>query len=382
YAYQYRDHLGNIRLSYMDINGDNLVDGTGSTSYNDEILEENNYYPFGLKHQGYNDIPTSFANTALKWKYNNTEYEKALGLNLYEMPLRSYDPAIARWTTIDPVTHHSQSTYNGYDNNPVYWADPSGADVVDGAFSTTYTGIDAQNLFRQLQSQNGASNSNSGGNSDSSETGNGSNSNNTNGSTNDCDDCKKCPETCDNNKLSLNLGDISAGIAYGGYISGITLDEVPKLTKYDFWLRSYNPSTGISTFNSIPGEIFETGTKEALNALKVLRLTSKGLSYLGNAAGYYTAYTELVNRNYTSAAIETWGATAGVLTGIEYGGWAGAAWAVGWESGRVFTNYSEAYNRKAFGIYSDIYIKRALSYKWNIELNTTQMNLAISRKLY
>jgi len=34
-----------------------------------------------------------------------------VGLNLYDMELRDYDPAIGRWTGIDPVTHHSQSTY-------------------------------------------------------------------------------------------------------------------------------------------------------------------------------------------------------------------------------------------------------------------------------
>jgi hypothetical protein len=45
------------------------------------------------------------------------------------MDVRSYDPAIARWTSIDPVTHYSMSTYNAFDNNPVFWADPSGADA-------------------------------------------------------------------------------------------------------------------------------------------------------------------------------------------------------------------------------------------------------------
>ena len=44
-----------------------------------------------------------------------------------EMDLRQYDPAIGRWTGIDPVTHHSMSTYTAFDNNPVFWADPSGA---------------------------------------------------------------------------------------------------------------------------------------------------------------------------------------------------------------------------------------------------------------
>lgn len=43
------------------------------------------------------------------------------------MDMRQYDPAIGRWTSIDPVIHHSMSTYTAFDNNPIFWADPSGA---------------------------------------------------------------------------------------------------------------------------------------------------------------------------------------------------------------------------------------------------------------
>ncbi|WP_415033959.1 RHS repeat-associated core domain-containing protein [Flavobacterium sp.] len=46
------------------------------------------------------------------------------------MDMRDYDPAIGRWLGIDPVTHHSMSPYVGMDNNPVFWADPSGADGI------------------------------------------------------------------------------------------------------------------------------------------------------------------------------------------------------------------------------------------------------------
>ncbi len=42
YVYNYTDHLGNIRLSYSAADGGGIA-----------VLEENNYYPFGLKHQGY-----------------------------------------------------------------------------------------------------------------------------------------------------------------------------------------------------------------------------------------------------------------------------------------------------------------------------------------
>ncbi|MFL0079028.1 hypothetical protein [Tenacibaculum maritimum] len=49
YVYQYKDHLGNVRLSYADQDKDGVI--TPST----EIIEESNYYPFGLEHKGYNN---------------------------------------------------------------------------------------------------------------------------------------------------------------------------------------------------------------------------------------------------------------------------------------------------------------------------------------
>ena len=82
-----------------------------------------------MQQRGYNDAVTSNKNdVAERFAYNGVEQEQVLGINLYEMVLRQYDPSIARWTGIDPVVHHSYSTYNAFDNNPVFWADPSGAD--------------------------------------------------------------------------------------------------------------------------------------------------------------------------------------------------------------------------------------------------------------
>ncbi len=82
-----------------------------------------------MKHKGYNNVTNGGNSTAQKFKYNGIELEEITGL--YEMDLRAYDPAIARWTGIDPVTHHSMSTYTAFDNNPVIFADPSGADSVN-----------------------------------------------------------------------------------------------------------------------------------------------------------------------------------------------------------------------------------------------------------
>ncbi len=69
----------------------------------------------------------SFA-MAYKYKYNGKELQDELGLNLYDMDMRQYDPAIARWVVQDPIVHHNTSPYSAYDNNPIYWADPSGMD--------------------------------------------------------------------------------------------------------------------------------------------------------------------------------------------------------------------------------------------------------------
>ncbi|WP_111684210.1 DUF6443 domain-containing protein [Winogradskyella tangerina] len=132
YAYQYVDHLGNIRLTYMDINQNN------ASNVSLDIIEENNYYPFGLKHKGYNGNVSSNSNAmASKFKYNGMELEESLGIDWYEMDVRQYDPALARWTALDPVLHYEYSPYHAFDNNPVFWADPSGADSgshLDGGY--------------------------------------------------------------------------------------------------------------------------------------------------------------------------------------------------------------------------------------------------------
>ncbi len=126
YVFQYKDHLGNVRLSYSDSNLDGSINPTS------EIIEESNYYPFGLKQKGYNTTISPSGNTlAQQWKYNGVELNESLGTNLYEMDFRQYDPTIGRFNSIDPLNHFSMSTYTAFDNNPVFWADPSGADSQD-----------------------------------------------------------------------------------------------------------------------------------------------------------------------------------------------------------------------------------------------------------
>ncbi|MCF2875877.1 MULTISPECIES: DUF6443 domain-containing protein [unclassified Tenacibaculum] len=123
YVYQYKDHLGNVRLSYTDSNNDGVI--TPST----EIIEESNYYPFGLKHKGYNGNVSSLGNSvAQKWGYNGKELNEELGIQWHDFGARNYDAALGRWMNLDPLAEKMRrhSPYNYAFDNPVYFIDPDG----------------------------------------------------------------------------------------------------------------------------------------------------------------------------------------------------------------------------------------------------------------
>jgi RHS repeat-associated protein len=131
YVFNYTDHLGNIRLSY-GLDENNVL----------KILEENNYYPFGLKHNNYNVDRRRYEETILgveirqcdvcprgyQYKYNGKELQDELGLNMYDYGARNYDPALGRWMNIDPLAEEGRrwSPYNYGLNNPIFFIDPDG----------------------------------------------------------------------------------------------------------------------------------------------------------------------------------------------------------------------------------------------------------------
>ncbi|MDM1073765.1 hypothetical protein HX001_14850 [Empedobacter brevis] len=84
------------------------------------MLEENNYYPFGLKHKGYNN--TNVANPNYKYKYQGQERQDELGLNWDSFKWRNYDPAIGRFFNVDPLAekYAYQSVYSFSSNQPIH----------------------------------------------------------------------------------------------------------------------------------------------------------------------------------------------------------------------------------------------------------------------
>lgn len=138
YVYQYKDHLGNVRLSYTDSDEDGKIDieTNGQDLDNNgiadefEIVEESNYYPFGLKHKGYNSVVNNAIgnSVAQKYKYNGKELNEELGLNWYDYGARNYDPTIGRWMNIDALAEKAPgiTPFRYGFNNPINFIDPDG----------------------------------------------------------------------------------------------------------------------------------------------------------------------------------------------------------------------------------------------------------------
>ncbi len=115
YIYYYVDHLGNVRLSYMD-------NGAGV-----QVIEENNYYPFGLKHERYNGLT---GNPSYQYKYNGKELQTETGM--YDYGARFYMPDIGRWGVVDPLAEKYRrfSPYAYAVDNPILFTDPDGRDII------------------------------------------------------------------------------------------------------------------------------------------------------------------------------------------------------------------------------------------------------------
>ena len=113
YIYQYKDHLGNVRVSY----GRNSAGAL-------EITDANDYYPFGMNHLKTGNA--FFGRGSYKDnKYNGKELQET---GMYSYGWRDYMPDIARWNGIDQLAESYLSTnpYAYVANNPVLRVDVDG----------------------------------------------------------------------------------------------------------------------------------------------------------------------------------------------------------------------------------------------------------------
>lgn len=107
YDYYLKDHLGNTRAAIKQ-------DGS--------IVQVQDYYAFGLAMNPGN-IYTS--GTENRYKYNGKELQET---GQYDYGARFYDPVIARWGIVDPLSEKMRrhSPYDYGFNNPIRFIDPDG----------------------------------------------------------------------------------------------------------------------------------------------------------------------------------------------------------------------------------------------------------------
>jgi RHS repeat-associated protein len=134
--YFLQDHLGNTRVTFADVDNNGVING------NNEIVQENHYYAFGMNMQGaWNNMSVS-GSPKNNYQYNGKEWNQELGLNDYGA--RWYDPAVGRWSNIDPISdkYSNLSNYTYVANNPIKAIDPDGKRIlfINGHYQDNFIG--------------------------------------------------------------------------------------------------------------------------------------------------------------------------------------------------------------------------------------------------
>ncbi len=107
--YHIVDHLGSVRA---------VVDGSDGS-----VVERDDYYPFGQRWSS--SWPAVSEN---RFHFNSKEDQSLFGTPYIDYGARQYDPAIARWNAVDPLSekYYPVTPYAFCTDNPVNFVDPDG----------------------------------------------------------------------------------------------------------------------------------------------------------------------------------------------------------------------------------------------------------------
>jgi len=256
------------------------------------LLEETHYYPFGLTQAGISSKAAALGNPENKKKFNGVEQNTDFDLNIYETFFRGLDPQIGRWWQLDPMmeSHFDISPYAYVNNNPLLFADPLGLDTIRTNTPNLTPGfnLDPNIPVDQLP--------------------------------------EAAPEVVVTSSkktgspalLPLEL----AGLSFGSSYLEKKLFNNKTWYSLDQW-RTYK-------------QRFHSNQYTAKNAKQTSKTASRGLKLFGWGMGLYNQYDIFAN-DEMSTGQKT--AETGVNAVSTFGGIPGAAIGIGWETGRVVTQF-------------------------------------------
>jgi len=150
YEYYLQDHLGNTRVVF---------------NQNNEVLQTNSYYPFGMNIESLTTNNQTLSPKNL-YLYNGKELQEDFNLNWHDYGARFYDAQIGRWHVIDPMTesYYSMSPYNYVANDTISTIDPNGMWGVvvnendDGQKQIKFQKDDKKDDWKTFRNQSGMNN--------------------------------------------------------------------------------------------------------------------------------------------------------------------------------------------------------------------------------
>ncbi|MBC6491545.1 hypothetical protein BC349_10910 [Flavihumibacter stibioxidans] len=132
--FELSNHLGNVLVTISDRMIQQKLTGDTVRYYQADVVSANDYYPFGMQMPG-----RKFSAGVYRYGFNGKENDnevKGVG-NSYTAEFWEYDPRTGRRWNTDPIVKDFESPYATFSNNPIWFADPEGAD-------TTKSGIAAR----------------------------------------------------------------------------------------------------------------------------------------------------------------------------------------------------------------------------------------------
>ena len=123
-----KDHLGNARVTFTDLNANGKIDVTNNATTN-EIIQENHYYAFGMAHEG--PWLMNHSSKDNNYLYNYKEHNADHDLKWYDYGARFYDAVIGRWHVVDRYSekYFNLNPYHFGSNNPILFVDINGDSI-------------------------------------------------------------------------------------------------------------------------------------------------------------------------------------------------------------------------------------------------------------